>query len=288
MAPSQVSEREKSVVPSLNLKRLSLSDKDLDFLVDSVSPEVADKSRLRQIIREDEDFRNSFIADEGVFSKLMDDEEIFLKISPTLFFEVLLRRAAKDLEGASYTVERTSTMKIPIFDTRDLVELLTKESLLLYLADMLSSFTKIESFTISFRVRKGIWKKIRFNDLDISSLMSFCEAVEDEYRLGFYKRIADICLFILGIFPDYAERDYRYPFSGQLRPQIQGKLRISPEDYEKEGQKFYKLAAEHQTATELNLSEVFWTLHANFRKAKKPLNFIAEHYLHYRRQSVFM
>jgi len=260
----------------------------LDFLVDTASPEVTNKPKLKQIIREDEDCRNSFVADDKVFRKLMDDEEIFLKISPTLFFEVLHRKAAKDLAGVSYTVERTSTMRIPVFDTKQVVEVLTKESLLLYLAGMLSSLTKIDSYAISFRVGKGIWKKTRFNDLDIHSLMSFCGAVEDEYRLGFYKRIADICLFILGIFPDYAERDYRYPFSGQLRPQIRGKVKISPEEYEKEGRRFYKLAAEHQSARELDLSEVFWTLHGNFQKAKKPLNFIAEHYLNYKRQKCFV
>lgn len=274
-------------MPHLNSGTLRLSDRDLDFLVETASPEVTDKPRLKQIIREDEDFRNTFIGDEKVFRRLMDDEEVFLKISPTFFFEILLRRAANDLEQVSYTVEKTGTMRIPVFDTKDVVELLTKESLLIYLADMLTSFTKIESYTISFRVRKGVWKKIRFNDLDIFSLMSFCEAVEDDYRLGFYKRIGDICLFILGIFPDYAERDYRYPFSGEVRPQIRGRVRISPGDYEKEGRKFYRLAAEHQSAKELDLSEVFWALHGNFQKAKKPLNFIAEHYFQYRRNKFF-
>jgi len=274
-------------MPHLKSRRFRLSEGDLDFLVEAASPEVRDKPRLKQIIREDEDFRNTFIGDEKVFRRLMDDEEVFLKISPTLFFEILLRRAANDLEQVSYTIEKTSTMRIPVFDTKDVVELLTKRSLLIYLADMLSSFTKIESYTISFRVRKGVWKKIRFNDLDIFSLVSFCEAVEDDYRLGFYKRIADICLFILGIFPDYAEHDYRYPFSGEVRPQIRGKVRISPEDYEKEGRRFYRLAAEHQSAKELDLSEVFWALHGNFQKAKKPLNFIAEHYLHYTRHKLF-
>ncbi len=109
----------------------------------------------------------------------------------------------------------------------------------------------------------------------------------DEYRLGFYKRIADICLFILGIFPEYAEHEHRYPFSGQVRPQIRGKTRMSPEDYEKEGRKFYKLAAEHPSAKELDLSEVFWALHQNFQKPKKPLNFIAAHYLPYKKHKLF-
>ncbi len=274
-------------MPQFNVKGFSLSEGDLNFLTETVSPEVTDKLRLKMIIREDEDFRNTFIGDERVFRRVMDDDEIFLKISPTLFFEILLRKAANDLDKASYTVERTSTMKIPVFDARDVVDLLTKESLLAYLADMLSSFTRIESYAISFRARKGIWHKIRFSDLDIQSLMSFCEVVEDEYRLRFYKRIADICLFVLGLFPDYTERDYRYPFSGHLRPQTPGKVRTSPEDYEKEGRKFYRLAAEHHSAKEMELSEIFWALHGNFQTAKKPLNFIAEHYLHFRRHTVF-
>jgi hypothetical protein len=119
------------------------------------------------------------------------------------------------------------------------------------------------------------------------SLMNLSEAVDDPYKLGFYKRIADLCLFILGIFPDYAEYDYRYPFSGQLRPSFRGKVRMDAGDYEKEGRKFYRLAAEHPSARELNLSEVFWTLHEDFLKAKKPLNFIAEHYLRYKRYQCF-
>ncbi len=270
--------------PKLN----RLSDRDLDFLAETTSPEIKDKSRLKEIIQEDEDFRNSYVGDEKVFTKLMDDKEIFLKISPALFFEILLRKAANDLEEAGYTLEKTSRMKIPVFDTKEVSELLTREPLLLYLADMLASFTKIQSFTLSFRVRKGVWEKIRFNDLDILSLMTFCQAAGDEYRMGFYKRIADICLFTVGIFPDYAERDYHYPFSGQVRPHIRGKLRIRPEDYEKEGRKFYKLAAEHPSAKELDLAETFWALYENFQKAKKPLNFISDHYLQYTRQRLII
>jgi hypothetical protein len=266
---------------------MRLSNRDLEFLVETVHPEVIDKLKLRQILREDEGFRNKFITDEKVFRRLMDDEEIFLKISPTLFFEILLRKVINDLRGVSYTLEKTSTMKIPIFDTRDVVGLLTKASLVDYLAHMLSSFTKIENYMIWFKTKTGILEKVQFNDLDIFSLMALCEIIEDEHRLGFYKRIADICLFILGLFPDYVEREYRYPFSGQVRPQFSGKGRIGPEEYEKEGRNFYKLAAEHKSAKELDLSEVFWALHENFQNAKKPLNFIAEHYLQYKRHKIF-
>ncbi len=270
-----------------SLKRvgLRLPDTDLDFLIEAVSPEVSDKPGLKRIIREDEDFRNTFLSEEKLFRKLTDDEEILLKITPRLYFEILLRKALDDLEIIGYTLEKDRTMKVPVFDTKDVVDLLRKENLLDYLADMLSSFTRIESYTISFRVKKGFWKTIRFNDMDIHSLMSFCEVVEDEFRLGFYKRIADICLFMLGLFPDFTKREYRYPFSGQVRPNVEGKLRISPKEYEETGREFYKLAAEHQWARDH--ADVFQALHDGFQKAKKPLNFMAEHYLHGTRHRLF-
>ena len=69
--------------------------------------------------------------------------------------------------------------------------------------------------------------------------------------------------------------------------QLRGKVRMGAEDYKKEGRKFYRLAAEHPSARELNLSDVFWTLHEDFPKAKKPLNFIAEHYLRHKRYKFF-
>ncbi|MGD8344147.1 MAG: hypothetical protein PVI38_18500 [Desulfobacterales bacterium] len=266
---------------------MQLSDRDLDYIIEAAASDVADKANLKQILREDEDFRNSFVSDEKVFNRLMADDEIFLKISPSLFFEILLRKAIGDFSKTSYTLEKTRNMSIPVFDTLELVELLNDQSIVAYLANMLSTFTRIESYSISFRIRKGFWKKIRFNDMDINSLIHFSEAVEDEYRLGLYKRIADVCLFILGIFPDYAERSYRYPLSGEIRPQLATSAKISPEEYEQKGQQFYKLAAEHQAAVEMDLSEVFWTLYENFQKAKKPLNFIADYYLTTKRHHMF-
>lgn len=268
-------------------KTWRLSERDLDFLVDTVSPEVIDKPHLKQIIREDEDFRNIYMGDAKVFRRVMHDDEILLKISPPMFFEILLRKAADDLSRVGYTFEKNRTMRIPIFDTEDLVSLLNRESLLIYLADMLSSFTRVESYTVSIRIRKGIWRKIRFNDLDVHSLMSLCDVVDDAYRFSLYKRIGDICLFILGVFPVYAERNYRYAVSGQIRSGVSGRRRISPQDYEREGQRFYRMAAEHRTALDMELSEVFWSLHENFQKAKKPLNFIADHYLPYK-SNVFL
>jgi hypothetical protein len=267
--------------------KLGLSDNDLDFLIETVSPEVSDRSRLKQVIQEDKDFRNAYLTDKTIFRRLMDDDEALLRISPALFFEILLRKGATELGARGFTVETSGTMQIPVFDTSAVVELLAADNVLLYLAHMLSTFTRVESYTFSVRIGPGIWQKIRFNDLDLLSLRQFAEVVAEEHRLGLYKRIADVCLFVLGIFPDYAEKNTRYPLSGKSRPHLPGHQRISPEQYEKDGRRFYELAAEHPSASDLQLSEVFRTLHQNFQKARKPLNYIAEHYLRYRRSYVF-
>ncbi|MFX1266028.1 MAG: hypothetical protein ACFFH0_11650 [Promethearchaeota archaeon] len=156
-----------------------------------------------------------------------------------------------------------------------------------YLADMLTSFTRIESFTIPIRVRKGIWHRIRFSDVDLDDLIRFCQTVNEENRFSLYKRIADLCLFILGMFPEYVVMDYRYPFRRETRPKMFGRWRRSIEDYEEEGRRFYKLAGNHDDAAILHLNDVLNNLHDKFNLAKKPLNHISAYILQFRRDKLF-
>jgi hypothetical protein len=62
-------------------KAWRLVGRDLEFLIDTVSPGVGDKPALKQIIRTDEDFRNTFIGNAKVFKRVMGNDEILLKIS---------------------------------------------------------------------------------------------------------------------------------------------------------------------------------------------------------------
>lgn len=271
----------------LELQKPKFSERDLDFVVEGAAPEFKDKTKLKRLITEDEAFRKGLVGDEKVFKKVMTEEDAFLKISPPLYFEILLRKALKELERASHTVERTGTQVVAVFDTKEVVELFAREVVVDYLAEMMSSFTRVESYSIPVRVREGTWRKLRFNDMDIDSLTKFAEAVEEEYRFGFYKRIADVCLFTLGVFPEYAHFDYRYPFSGEARPAISGRARRGMEEYEEEGRKFYKLAADHRSAADLGLTEVMGILRDKLNVAKKPLNFVSDHYLNYKKTTLF-
>ncbi len=264
------------------------SESDILFLVETVAPDLLSKIGT---IKDDPDIIEGMMEHESrrLFQRtmLMSEETITTAISPRFFFEILLRIARRDLEGQAYTVERTASQKIPVFDSPDVVRFLNNTVSLKYLADMLASFTRIESFTLPVRVRRAVWHKIRFNDMDIDSLLRFCEALDEEHRFSFYKRIADLCLFILGMFPEYAAPDFRYSLSSEVRTPIIRRLKRSAGDYEEEGRRFYKLAGEHKDARVAELADVLWQLNEKFNLAKKPLNYISDNYLKFSKGKFF-
>jgi len=264
------------------------SEKDLLFLVETVNPVLLNRIGT---IRNDPDIIEGLMKHEAprLFQRIMliSEEIITNAISPRFFFEVVLRTARSNLESQAYTMERIATQKIPVFDTTEVVRFLDNTMALKCLAAMLCSFTRIESFALPTRVRKGVWRKIRFNDMDIDSLLTFCQAVDEEQRFRFYRRIADICLFVLGMFPEHVTMDYRYPSSSGGRPKLFGRLRRSAEDYEEEGRRFYKLAEEHRDAMTLDIAQVMWQLYQKFSIAKKPLNYISEQLTPFRKARLF-
>ena len=256
------------------------TDTELDFVVGEAAPDAGNKEQLKRLVLEDAEFRSALVGDEKLFRRVMDDPEALVHLSPALYFEILLRRTYRDLEGASHTVERSGSDTVVVFDTKEVVGLLGEPGVLEYLADALASFTRIQSYVVPVRVRRGIRRRIRFNDMDIDSLMRLFDTSDEEQRFGLYKRIADVCLFISSMFVDYARGDHRYAVTGQLRPLAPGRVRRSLEDYEREGARFYGLAGEHPAAKTLDLNEVFRLLHQQFHTATKPLSFIARHYMH--------
>lgn len=262
------------------LQTPSFTDTDLDFVVGEAAPDAKNKTHLKQLVSADQDFREALVGDEKVFQRVMADEEILLKISPVLYFEILLRKARKEIEVATYTLERLGRERIPVFDTPEVVETMARPGVVCYLAQMLASFTRIQSIVISVRIRRGIRRRVRYNDMDIDSLLRLCRSSDKEHRFGFYKRIADVCLFVSSIFNDHTLSGVRYIPSRQAHSLAMGRLRLSLDDYEQEGRRFYGLAEEHPTARSLDLSEVFGLLRNHFIAAGKPLTFIATHYLH--------
>ena len=257
---------------------------DLDFLIEEAAPQASNKVRLRQMILEEQEFRQAIVGDERVFQRVISDAEVMVKLSPTLYFEILLRKASKELDLSAYTVERIGKETIPVFDTSGVTELMGQPRVLEYLAQMLASFTVIESQVRRVRVRRGIWRRIRHNDMDIDSLVQLCSAADEENRLGYYKRIADVCLFVSSVFQEHS---YFGQGGGQSTFPASRRMRRSMEDYEWEGKRFYSLAESHPAARLAGLSDIFGVLREQFIYARKPLRFIASQYLHLSRVNLF-
>ncbi len=144
-----------------HVTRSNLSDSDLAFVVSAAAQGASDTEHLKQLLRDDPGFRHAMVADDRVFQRIMRTEDIFLSVTPTLYFEVLLRRVQKQLEATRYTFEQSGREAVPVFDTREVVELLARPRILEYLAQMLASFVRVESYVRRVRVAQGIRRRVR-------------------------------------------------------------------------------------------------------------------------------
>lgn len=97
--------------------------------------------------------------------------------------------------------------------------------------------------------------------------------------------IADLCLFVMGIFPEYASPGLSY-FQSPDRSNTPRPVR-SFHNFEEEGRRFYKLAAQHAEARILGLEGVFTQLNQKFTLTKRPLNYISDNYLIFKKQKLF-
>jgi hypothetical protein len=200
---------------------------------------------------------------------------------------VLLRKAEEEFEKSGWTVEKVGQNKIPVFDNDKMTDYISDESILEYLSNMLCTFTRIDSFTIPVRVKKGIWRKIRFSDMDIDSLIRLSSVIEEANRFFYFKRIADLSIFILGVFPEYIAQDYRYPYSQNLRPKLTERIKRSEDGYRKEAKIYYSLAAVRKESYISGLSSVLSKMENNINLAVKILDFITQHYLHITKYEFF-
>lgn len=258
--------------------RLSFSDDDLLFLIRTLMPETTDHQRMVRVLRDDEEILEGMLCDEKVLHKILDEPSFpLLRISPAFFFRVLLARVKLDLERQPWTLERTSRLSMILFDSPQVVDLLSNKEVRDYLAALLVSFVRVNSFSTTVRVRSGVWRRVRFSDFDIDSLMRYGNALDESQRFPAYKRIADICLFTLGVFSP-PQSTPEAPLA-LLNEGLRMALRRSREDYIEQGEAFYRLASRHRDASVQKLSEVLTLLSEKIALAAKPLTVMSAKYL---------
>ena len=266
--------------------RAKLSEQDLAFMAETLGRRGQEEERLVSALRDDPQVFQSVLAADRLFQRFTTDPEILIKVSPRLYFAVLLQRAARDLRTAAYTIERSQRQRIPVFDTAQVADFADNAQARDYLADMLASFTKVQSYSVAMKVQHGVWRRLRFSDIDIDGLIRFASTLDKAQRFGAYRRIADICLLMAGMFAEYVEAQAHYPATGQRRPQIAGRRRTM-EEYQDEGRAFYQMAAKHQAAGIMGLDEILAELASQFLRAQKTLSYMAERYLWFDKRQLF-
>lgn len=253
-----------------------LTDADLKFILKATAPHRTDHDRIRQILQDKPDLLEILLDDDRLYQQLASDDEVLLKVSPRLLFTVLLRRVRRQLRQRPFTTELGSQgNRLPVFDARDAARLIDQPQVLAYLASMLTSFVRTESRAVVVR-RGATFQRRYLSDMDVDNLMTLGELAEDEtQRFAIYRRVADLCLFVVGMFPEHTQPQvFRSvgPFGVQRRVRYRRRER---EEYESIGQESYRRAAQAAVAERYGLSEVLQTIGTHFSLASKPLNVLS-------------
>lgn len=131
------------------------------------------------------------------------DAGVAIGVSPFLAFATAVHRTAATLETATFVEERWAPrVRIPVFDTAALRDLLADPARRYFLVELLTSYTRVNSGVTWTRTARG-WRRRRFSELDPARLAELLEVVEAPERPGVYRRLGDLALFLLGVFPDH-------------------------------------------------------------------------------------
>jgi len=250
--------------------RLRLTEADLRFLVESVATTRRDYDHIIQLIRDKPDIVDEMLDDPKLSDRLLNSSEAFAQVSAWFFFTVLLRCVCRDLEQRTFIYEiGANGQRIPIFEAENVAELLAERTTREYLADMLAAFTRANSAQV-FWEENGILRQRDFNDTDMDDMIAVANLVQKESRPALFKRIADIALFLSGIYPDHTPLFIACP-----RNAFRGRRTL--QDYEAEGRRFYELAAREMDP--LHIRTACWTLSGHFTLARHALNTLSDRYL---------
>lgn len=257
---------------------IRLIDSDLRFLVETVATRRTDHERVIELVRDKEDFLEQMLDDPKLLDRLLNDDEALVRISPYMFFSILLREVRREFEKTGVVYEPESRgRRIPVFEAPAVLELLAKPEAREYLVELLCSFVRTNTGFVYWKER-GTWHRRKFNDTDLDDMVALAGMVDAELKPRYLKRVADIALFLSGIFPDQATRV-------TARPKHTFASQRTLQDYEQAGQRFYALAA--REISEAPLRTVLETLSEKFILARSALNSLSDRFLKHHRSRYF-
>ena len=213
-------------------------------------------------------------------------------LSPFLVFAAAVSRTVADLGAASYVVEWLGPRRrAPIFDVSGLQDFLAVGWRRLFLAELLTSYTRVASGSVVVATRRGM-RRQRFSELDPVRLAGLLEVVSDAERPGIYRRLGDLALFLVGVFPDHtalhgisAVEESRLLRAGRIRQPVERTAVPGFGDahavdlFEELGRRWYRLAHDLVPAPVPATVDVLSELAERFSDARRILNVVTDRYL---------
>lgn len=268
----------------------ALSDTDLELVAHALAwSENADAIRTR-LDREPEAI-NELLAEEGLFDALYGPEQgedaLRVGITPLLAFGVLVHKAIRDLEEATFVAEWVGAgQRLPVFDVETLREFAADNSRRRFLIEFLVSFTRVASGVRWERTRRG-YRRRRFSELDPVALAEMVDTLPPQQRAGGYRRLGDVSLFLSGVFPDHTTRQrigelarLRLARSAGIDDDLarvdEGAVRF----FEQLGGAWYGRAAEATSPATDDRTSHLRQVADHFTDARRFVNYLSDRYLH--------
>jgi len=247
---------------------MRLTETDLRFIVETVANRRTDHDHIIELLRDKDDLLEPMLEDPKLFDRLFNSCDAIARVSPYLMFAVLVRRIRRDLEKEPYLFQRDADGKrIPVLAAPEAVKLLAESTMRDYLAEMLCSFVRTNTGLLYWNEPGGM-RQQKFCDLDMNDMIALCQLVDPHMKPRLYKRIADIALFVAGVYPEHTSHHVRRRRSQDWR---------IVRDYEREGRHFYSLVA--RAPQPPWPSPVFERLADQFSLAREVLTTLSDRYL---------
>jgi hypothetical protein len=270
--------------PLLFVERLTSHDLEVLAALDEPAPE-ADELRAR--LQREPGAIEEKLADPRLYDLIFENTEtgMIAGLTPLLAFAVLVHRTMRDLGSASYVPEWVGAgERLPVFDVESLREFIDDVTRRYLISEFLSSFTRVASGSVWVRTDRG-YRRRRYSELDPVGLAEMVESLPSGRRAAGYRRLGDVALFHTGVFPDHTAS---HPISAMRQARLATLAGVDLGDLvgvdyfqflEKVGSVCYGRAA-NEAALPSQLHEPLEDMAANFTRARRFLNFLADRYLH--------
>lgn len=264
-----------------------LRDSDLALLA-SVEGEGAEALRSR--LHAEPGHLERVLRHPALFELLFGagDDETLLRVSPFLVFAVLIQRSAQELQEAQFVQEWIGPgRRVPMFEVGRLRDFSSSPVRRLFLAEVLSSYTRVASGTVWVQTGRG-WRRRRFSELDPLRLIEMLETVPSAERPGIYRRLGDLALFLTGVFPDHAGASLLPALKRRRLERALGWTNAPDEPVgsgadiallERLGQRSYHMAWRATDTFGTGTPGILSDMSEGFADARRVLNFVTDRYM---------